>query len=161
MNTVTKEQNNPEENNEREPNDEDRHRFRYVENEETFGPQPTSTADLPDPTEFAKTLVGGIIECVHGLREPIQFTRHVTDEVYRALNARVHRLNMADQMRAGAKKKKKVRPQFTMGNVVVNNPRDGVVEASVVVHGPARVRAVALRLEGLDERWQATSFSML
>jgi len=160
VNTVTKEQNNPEENNEREPNDEDRHRFRYVENEETFGPQPTSTADLPDPTEFAKTLVGGIIECVHGLREPIQFTRHVTDEVYRALNARVHRLNVADQMRAGAKKTK-VRPQFTMGNVVVNNPRDGVVEASVVVHGPARVRAVALRLEGLDERWQATSFSML
>ena len=161
MNTVTQEHNNPEENNEREPNDEDRHRFRYIENEETFGPQPTSTADLPDPTEFAKTLVGGIIECVHGLREPIQFTRHVTDEVYRALNARVHRLNVADQMRAGAKKKKKVRPQFTMGNVVVNNPRDGVVEASVVVHGPARVRAVALRLEGLDERWQATSFSML
>ena len=160
MNTVTKEYNNPEEDNERQPNDEDRHRFRYIENEETFGPQPTSTADLPDPTEFAKTLVGGIIECVHGLREPIQFTRHVTDEVYRALNARVHRLNVADQMRGGAKKKK-ARPQFTMGNVVVNNPRDGVVEASVVVHGPARVRAVALRLEGLDERWQATSFSML
>jgi len=30
-----------------------------------------------------------------------------------------------------------------------------------VVHGPARVRAVALRIEGLDQRWQATSFSML
>ena len=71
MNTVTQEHSNPEENNERQPNDEDRHRFRYIENEETFGPQPTSTADLPDPTEFAKTLVGGIIECVHGLREPI------------------------------------------------------------------------------------------
>ena len=161
MSTVTEKQREPEENNEREPNDEDRHRFRYIENEETFGPQPTSTADLPDPTEFAKTLVGGIIECVHGLREPIQFTRHVTDEVYRALNARVHRLNVADQLRGGSKKKKKARPQFTMGNVVINNPRDGVVEASVVVHGPARVRAVALRLEGLDERWQATSFSML
>ena len=105
--------------------------------------------------------MGGIIECVHGLREPIQFTRHVTDDVYRALSARVHRMNVAEQQVRGARKRKTVRPQFTLGNVVLSNPRDGIVEASVVVHGPARVRAVALRIEGLDQRWQATSFSML
>jgi hypothetical protein len=161
VNTVTEREHDPENYDEREPNEEEPHRFRFIDNSESFGPQPTSTADLPDPAEFARTLVGGIIECVHGLREPIQFTRHVTDDVYRALSARVHRLHVADQQLHGSKRKKKVRPQFTLGNVVINNPRDGIVEASVVVHGPARVRAVALRIEGLDQRWQATSFSML
>lgn len=143
----------------RKPNEQDRHRFRYIENAEAFGPQPTPTSELPDPTQFATKLVGGIIECVHGLREPLQFTRHVNEDVYKALSAHAHRLHEKDQHlgKAGAR----TRPRFTMGNVVINNPRDGVVEASVIVHGPTRVRAVALRLEGLDHRWQATSFSML
>ena len=161
METVTEKSLEPDNNEDREPNEDEPHRFRYIENSETFGPQPTPTSELPDPTDFARTLVGGIIECVHGLREPIQFTRHVTDDVYRALNARVHRLNVADQQVRSSRRKKKARPQFTLGNVVINQPRDGIVEASVVVHGPARVRAVALRIEGLDHRWQATSFSML
>ena len=143
--------------NDREPEDEDTPRYRHVENSEAFGPQPTPTSELPDPTDFATKLVGGIIECVHGLREPIQFTRYVNEDVYRALTTHANRLNLAAQ----AKKTTKSRPQFSLGNVVINNPRDGIVEAAVVVHGPSRVRAVALRLEGLDHRWRATSFSML
>jgi hypothetical protein len=43
----------------------------------------------------------------------------------------------------------------------VNEPRDGVVEAVVIVHGRARTRAVALRLEGLDNRWRATAINVL
>ena len=54
-----------------------------------------------------------------------------------------------------------LRPTFTIGSVIVCEPRDGVVEASVVVRGRARVRAVALRLEGLDSRWRATAVHVL
>lgn len=140
-----------------EPNKEENPRYRHVENSEAFGPQPTSSSELPDPTEFATKLVGGIIECVHGLREPIQFTRYVNDDVYRALTTRINRMNQS----VITHKKKQTRPRFSLGNVVLNSPRDGIVEAAVVVHGPSRVRAVALRLEGLDRRWRATSFSML
>ena len=136
---------------------EGRARYRQVENSEAFGPQPTPTSELPDPAEFAVKLVNGIIECVHGLREPIQFTRYVNDDVFRAITHHTNRLNLASQLT----KNTKTRPQFSLGNVVVNNPRDGIDEAAVVVHGPSRVRAVALRLEGLDHRWRATSFSML
>ena len=57
--------------------------------------------------------------------------------------------------------RKSSRPIFSIGNAIITQPRDGVVEASVIIRGPARVRAVALRLEGLDYRWRATSFSML
>ena len=41
------------------------------------------------------------------------------------------------------------------------DPRDGVVEAVVIVTGRARTRAVAIRLEGLDERWRATAINVL
>jgi hypothetical protein len=40
-------------------------------------------------------------------------------------------------------------------------PADGVVEAVVIVRGPARTRAVALRLEGMDRRWRATPLALL
>jgi hypothetical protein len=36
-----------------------------------------------------------------------------------------------------------------------------VVEAVVIVRGRARTRAVALRLEGLDQRWRATAINVL
>lgn len=132
-------------------------RYRQVENSEVFGPQPTSSLDLPDPRDFALRLVAGIIECVYGLREPAQFSRWVTEDVYRVVARRAQRTSVGKKS-AGSTAS---RPQFSIGNAIVSTPRDGVVEASVIVRGPARVRAVALRLEGIDYRWRATSFSML
>jgi hypothetical protein len=35
------------------------------------------------------------------------------------------------------------------------------VEAVVIVAGPARTRAIAIRLEGMDRRWRATSLALL
>jgi hypothetical protein len=43
----------------------------------------------------------------------------------------------------------------------MSEPRDGIVEAVVIVHGRARSRAVAIRLEGLDHRWRASALSIL
>ena len=43
----------------------------------------------------------------------------------------------------------------------ITSPADGVVEAVVIVHGKARTRAIAIRLEGLDQRWRATAISVL
>jgi hypothetical protein len=60
-----------------------------------------------------------------------------------------------------AKGRTVARPTFTIGSTSVNEPRDGVVEAVVIVHGRARTRAVALRLEGLDNRWRATAINVL
>ena len=36
-----------------------------------------------------------------------------------------------------------------------------VIEAVVVVAGPGRTRAVAIRLEGFDSRWRASSLAIL
>ncbi|TFD74103.1 hypothetical protein E3T54_14990 [Cryobacterium sp. Sr8] len=53
------------------------------------------------------------------------------------------------------------RPTITIGRVIISEPRDGVVEAVVIVHSRVRVRAVALRLEGLDRRWRASAINVL
>ena len=50
---------------------------------------------------------------------------------------------------------------FTVGRVVVTEPRDGIVEAVVLVHNRVRTRAVAIRLEGTDARWRATAINVL
>ena len=132
-------------------------RYRRVGQAETFGPQPTSLIDLPDPEKFARRLVAGLVECVHGYREPAQFARWLSDDVYRVVSRRAQTVSVrrdGTQIVTG-------RPPFSLGNAILTIPRDGVVEASVTVHTPSRARAVALRMEGFDYRWKATSFSML
>jgi hypothetical protein len=48
-----------------------------------------------------------------------------------------------------------------MGSTIISHPRDGVVESVVIIHGKARSRSIAIRLEGLDGRWRATAVHVL
>ncbi len=127
------------------------------DSEDFFGQQPTSTGSLPDPRPLLENLTRCVVEILAGARELEQIARWVGDDVYRHLLKRVVISSRARQ----AKGQAVVRPSFTIGSVVVCEPRDGVVEAVVIVRGRARVRAVALRLEGLDRRWRATAINVL
>jgi hypothetical protein len=131
-------------------------RARFVP-DEFFGHQPTSTAELPDPAPLLENLTRCVIEVLAGARELEQIARWVTDDVYRHLLKRV----LISQRARHAKGLVPTRPSFTMGSTTVCEPRDGVVEAVVIVHNRARTRAVALRLEGLDHRWRATAINVL
>jgi hypothetical protein len=122
-----------------------------------FDHQPTPTTALPDPRPLIENLTRCVIEILAGARELDQIARWLTDDVYRHLLKRVVLSSRARQ----AKGAKALRPTFTIGSVFVCEPRDGIVEATVVVRGRARVRAVALRLEGLDRRWRATAIHVL
>jgi hypothetical protein len=124
---------------------------------EFFGQQPTSTASLPDPRPLLENLTRCVIEILAGARELEQIARWVSDDVYRHLLKRVVISSRARQ----AKGQMPTRPSFTIGSTTICEPRDGVVEAVVIVRGRARVRAVALRLEGLDNRWRATAINVL
>ena len=53
------------------------------------------------------------------------------------------------------------RPVHQIVSVRHSSPADGIVEGVVIVRGPARTRAVALRLEGMDGRWRTTSLALL
>jgi hypothetical protein len=125
--------------------------------EEFFGQQPASTSALPNPEPLIENLTRCVIEILAGARDLEQISRWVTDDVYRHLLKRVVLSARARQARG----QKAVRPAFTIGSTTVCEPRDGVVEAVVIVRGKARSRAVALRLEGLDRRWRATAINVL
>ena len=122
-----------------------------------FDQQPTPTSNLPDPRPLVENLTRCVIEILAGARELDQIARWLSDDVYRHLLKRVVLSSRARQ----AKGAQSLRPTFTIGSVLLCEPRDGIVEASVVVRGRARVRAVALRLEGLDSRWRATAVHVL
>ncbi|MCR2813551.1 Rv3235 family protein [Microbacterium sp. zg.Y1090] len=122
-----------------------------------LAPQRTSAEDLPDPEPLLRNLTRGVLEVLAGVREVDQLARWFTEETYRAL---VTRANLAARARS-ARGVPAARPVHTIGTIRQSSPLDGVVEAVVVVSGPARTRAVAIRLEGMDHRWRATSLALL
>jgi hypothetical protein len=121
------------------------------------GHQPSATAALPDPAPLVENLTRCVIEVLAGARDLEQVARWVTDDVYRHLLKRV----VLSTRARGARGQKVVRPSFALGSTTITEPRDGVVEAVVIVRGRARTRAVAIRLEGLDSRWRATAINVL
>lgn len=122
-----------------------------------FGHQPAGRADLPNPEPLLVNLTRCVMEILAGARDLEQISRWVTDDVYRHLLKRVVISARARQATGRAV----VRPAFTIGSTTLCEPRDGVIEAVVIVRGKARCRAVALRLEGLDNRWRATAINVL
>ena len=122
-----------------------------------FGQQPASTSSLPDPTPLLENLTRCVIEVIAGARDLEQVARWVTDDVYRHLLKRVVISTRARRARG----QRATRPAFSIGSTSIFEPRDGVVEAVIIVNGRARTRAVAIRLEGLDSRWRATAINVL
>ena len=122
-----------------------------------FAPQPTPAAELPDPEPLLRSLTQGVLEVFAGVREIDQLARWFSEEAYRKLMTRVNLSARARSARGAAP----VRPVFEVLSIRQSQPAEGVVEAVVIVAGPGRTRAVAMRLEGLDRRWRATSLAVL
>ncbi len=125
--------------------------------DEFFAQQPSPRSALPGPAPLLENLTRCVIEILAGARDLEQISRWVTDDVYRHLLKRV----VLSARARRAKGKAPARPTFSIGSVSISEPRDGIVEAVVIVRGRARVRAVAIRLEGLDSRWRATAINVL
>lgn len=130
---------------------------RFRSDDDFFGHQPAGRSTLPNPEPLLENLTRCVIEILAGARDLEQISRWVDDSVYRHLLKRVVLSARARQARGQIAS----RPTFTIGSTSVCEPRDGVVEAVVIVRGKARTRAVALRLEGLDNRWRATAINVL
>ncbi|MFB8387866.1 Rv3235 family protein [Microbacterium sp. NPDC055910] len=122
-----------------------------------FAPQRTSSTVLPDPEPLLRNLTRGVLEVFAGVRDVDQLARWLTEDPYRRLVARA---NLAARARS-ARGIPARRPVHALTSVRHQSPADGVVESVVIVQGPARTRAVALRLEGMDGRWRATSLALL
>ncbi|MGM1017728.1 MAG: Rv3235 family protein [Actinomycetota bacterium] len=124
---------------------------------EYFATQPTPAAELPDPAPLLRSLTTGALEVLAGVREVEQLARWFSEDAYRSL---VIRANLSARARS-ARGAAPTRPTFTILSLRHSAPAESVVEAVIVVAGPGRARAVAIRLEGLDRRWRATSLAIL
>lgn len=127
---------------------------RVVADDPDFGRQPTSTGHLPDPLTTCSALVQAVVEVLGGVRPAAQLVRWMSHDVHVAL---ARRAALAARMRRGTAAQGRA---AVVRGVRVCTPADGVVEASAVVVEADRVRAVAVRLEGLDGRWRATALEV-
>jgi hypothetical protein len=119
---------------------------------QSFGPRPTPTRELPDPQAWTRQLVQAMVEVLSGVRPPAQLARWTSPDVYAGLQRRI--TGHGPAARTGWGRRSVVR------SVHVCEPADGVVEASAVLVGSERVRAIALRLEGVDGRWRMTAVQL-
>jgi hypothetical protein len=111
-------------------------------NPESFDPQATPRADLPSAQQWSMRLVHALVEVVNGSRPASQLTRWITPEVMTQLQGHIARSKM---------------PRLGVRSIHVHETDDGVAEISSVFGTPNRSFALAMRLEGLDGRWRATS----
>lgn len=117
-----------------------------------FSRQFTPRRDLPDPRPLVERLAQAVVEVTDGLRPPTQLVRWTTPQVYAVLSRRAGI--------AGRRPPRQQRPAVVR-RVRVQEPRDGVVEACAVVVHHDRVRALAMRLIGLDQRWIVTDLHIV
>lgn len=112
-------------------------------------PVPTARDLLPDPRPLAHGFVQALTEVLGGFRPLGQLTKRVVPRVVAQLTE-----SRAD----AAGKPAGARP--VVRSIRVSEPMPGAVEVSATVRHGERCRALALRLEGLDGRWQCTALSI-
>lgn len=116
---------------------------RMAENRpDSFDPQATARIDLPSARQWSMRLVHALVEVVNGSRPAAQLNRWVTPELMSQLQNQVARNKL---------------PKLGVRSIHVHETDDGVAEISSVFGTPNRSFALALRLEGLDGKWRATS----
>jgi len=120
------------------------------EDPEYFGPRRALSSDLPEPRAWVTHMAQALIEVMSGARPAPQVIRWTTPEVYSA----VARRNAASSRRTMATRRAIVR------QVRICEPADGVVEACAVVVDNGRVRAMAMRLTGVDRRWVVSALQV-
>lgn len=113
--------------------------------EADFAPEPTSATDLPDIMELTSQFIHNVLEIWAGRRSASQ------------VQAMCHHLIFSDlQKNAGQQKLVgKIR------KINVTEPLDGISESTVTVRYGDRLRVVAIRFEGLDQRWLCTALTLI
>ena len=106
--------------------------------------------ELPEPQEWAARFARVALEVATGLRPPGQLARWTTPAVLAGLTRR-HAL----AQRGGGRP-----PRATVRSVRVCEPAGGVAEVAAVVADGARVRALAVRMEGEGARWRVVAFDL-
>lgn len=122
--------------------------------DDEFGPQPCAVDGLPDASVWAERFVQAVLDVLAGRRPHRQLARWANAGVFTTVGL------LSSQ--ASARRSVRRNPsRHVVRSVRVQRVGDNAVEAAVVVRGQRRCRAVALRFEALDGRWQCTALEMV
>lgn len=110
-----------------------------------FAPEPTSAADLPEIIDLVFQFIHNVVEIWAGRRSASQ----VQAMCHHPIFAELHR-NSGHQKDVGR-----------IRRIKVTQPLDGICEATVMIRYGDRLRAVAIRFEGLDGRWLCTALTLI
>lgn len=108
------------------------------------------TTGRGDPEAFARAVCQGVVDVLAGQRAAHQMMRWLRPDVFDALRRRA--------ARAPATGRSGRRPVVRSVRTCSVTP-DTVEASAVVVDGP-RARAMAVRLEGVGQRWRVTALVM-
>jgi hypothetical protein len=105
--------------------------------------------------------VQAIVEVLAGDRPLTQLVRWTTTEVYEEVTALLSARRPAGvHGQASGRRAVDEVVRAAVSSVRLTEPADGVAEVAATVRRGRRTTAVALRLEGLDGRWQCTALEV-
>ena len=110
-----------------------------------FAPEPTSAHDLPELAVWTERFVHSIVEIWAGRRSP------------RQVESLCHHRIFSDLVRQSGSQKE-------IGHVRkihIQEPLDGICEATITIRYENRLRAMLVRFEGIDKRWLCTALTLL
>jgi len=110
-----------------------------------FAPEPTSAADLPDIEELTFQFIHNVVEIWAGRRSASQVQSMCHHLIYAELVRKTGHQKLVGRIR----------------KVKVTQPLDGVSESTVTVRYADRLRVIAIRFEGVDQRWLCTSLNLI
>ena len=120
-------------------------------------PEERAAAVYPEPSAWATRFLLAALEVTHGVRPAAQLVRWTTPEVHEAL---ARRAALAGRLRSGRAAPAMVSGALRVGTVLTCQTTVHACEVAAVVHDRDRVRAVAMRLEGLGTRWRVTALQI-
>ncbi len=106
---------------------------------------------MPDPDAWARRLITALLETMDGLRPATQLSRWITPDIRERVARRGVLARQRHQRPGGAPQVRALR---------VCEPADGIAEVAAVIGYRSRVRALALRMSGVDGRWLITVFEL-
>lgn len=110
-----------------------------------FSPKLSGLCELPSINEWTKSFVITIIEIWSGRRGVMQLANNCHRSVISKLIKEGKELDNSCQIR----------------KIYLNQPIEGVVEATATLRIKERVRSLILRFEGVDKRWVCTELKLL
>ena len=108
-------------------------------------PRPTSASELPDIAQWTMSFAINLLEIVAGRRQPQQLATRCHHVIFRELLTMVGCEKEIGRIR----------------KIHQDQPLDGICESVITVRFGERVRALAIRTEGVDGRWLCTALRLM